>query len=157
MHKVKEPSQKVHWSLLRTHATVSGIIASLDPRSWGRFMDMPKPLKKVLAIAGIATGLTGMSFAAEQKREGSFKTPDTVVDVSKLPKKFSPQSGNYEKALTPAILEAADKVCHAKHFFLNDSVTVQADDRGASITTSVSCGDAHSAAHSQRTKPKRGR
>ena len=111
-----KPSQKVHWSLLHSHVTVSEIIAFLNPRPLGRFMDLPKPLKKVLAIAGIATGLTGMSFAAEQKREGSFKTPDTVVDVSKVPKKFSSHSGNYEKAITPEIMEAADKVFHAKQY-----------------------------------------
>lgn len=110
-------------------------------------MELPKSLKKAMALTGIAAGLTSVSFAADQKREKNPQAAEVTVDVSKLPRIFDPSSGNSVKRITPAMLEAADKVCHAKHLFLDDSVTVEAVDGGTSVTTNLPCGEAHSAVH----------
>ena len=111
-------------------------------------MRLPEFVKKALVISGLATGLSAVpGLAAEQKRNPPVKTPDAIVDVSKLPKEFDSQSGKLVKRLTPSIMEAADKVCHSKHLFLDDSVIVEAADVGHSVTTTVRCSDAHSSAH----------
>lgn len=112
-------------------------------------MDLPKSLKRVLAISGIATGLSGVSLMAQENRQGSLEKPDAVVDVAKLPIKYDPQTGEYRKLITPVMMEAADKVCHMKHLFAADQVTVEATNvsPGNSTLISVSCIEAHHKGH----------
>jgi hypothetical protein len=113
-------------------------------------MDFPKSFKRALAIAGIASGLSGVSLAAGQPRTASLEKPDATVDVAKVPIRFNPHSGENEKNIMPIMMEAADKVCHVKHLFGEDQVSVEAtNDVRPNLSRSIvtTCDEAHLKGH----------
>jgi hypothetical protein len=107
-------------------------------------MNFPKSLKKALAIAGIASGLSSVSFAEDRRQGASLERPDAVVDVSKVPVKFDPQTGDNKKLIEPMMIGAAEKACQMKHLLPADYVAIEAVSDGKTYAgTIVPCSHAH--------------